>query len=291
MLTIYTPTYNRSKYLYRLYDSLCNQTDLRFLWLVIDDGSTDDTKEMISKWMNENRIQIQYYYKRNGGVHTARDFAYATIENGLVWGVDSDDWLKKDAVSNVLNLWEKQGSERYLGIFAPVCDVDNRNHFMNYPPLEAVSFQDLFYKYKGKGDQTIIIRADVVRKLKPFPVYDGEKLVSESFKWIQLPDKPFLILKNFTTFIEYQDSGYSKNVRCGYFKNLNGYFDLYNIHVLCAKFFKERIEFCLKYFVAGFFLNHKRKILSSYRPWLAFFLYPAGLILYLILKVKWKKYR
>jgi hypothetical protein len=122
-----------------------------------------------------------------------------------------------------------------------------------------------------------------------FPVYPNEKLVSESYKWIQLPDRPFLIINDFTTNIEYQESGYTSNVRKNWFKNLNGYCDLYDIHVKCAKYFKIRIEYCLKYIIASSFLKRKNCIHDSSCPFLVAILYPLGLLAYYICKRKWGK--
>lgn len=289
LLTIYTPTYNRKHLLGRLYSSLCRQTNSEFEWLVVDDGSTDGSRELIASWIAEEKITIRYVYKENGGVHTARDLAYEIVETELVWGVDSDDWLDDYAVENVLNLWKTKGNDCYCGIFAPYNFVNYTA--VGYPPVESVSFQDLFYKYHFHGDQAIILVTKIIKNTSKYPVFDDEKLVSEGYKWFQLPDRPFLILKQFTTYVEYQTDGYTKNARYGYFKNLKGYFELHKVHVKYAKFLKNQIIFCVKYLITGFFLKKKKIVRESPRPFMTALLYPVSFLAYVALKFKWKKYR
>lgn len=288
LITIYTPTYNRKNLLPRLYDSLCNQTCKNFIWLVVDDGSSDGTGALINLWKQSSPFQIEYVYKENGGVHTAREIAFEIAKTELLWGVDSDDWLINDAVEKVQTLWNKKKGT-YLGIFALDRNVNKLNQTKFPLGLKESSYQDLFCKYKVYGDIAIIIRTDVIKKTNKFPVYSNEKLVSESYKWFQLPDEPFLILNDFTTNIEYQDSGYSSNVRKNWFKNLNGYCDLYNNNVKHAKYLKKRVEYCIKYIIACSFLKKGNPVYGSSRPILTAILYPLGLLAYYICKRMWVK--
>ena len=97
-LTVFTPTYNRAHTLKRLYESLCTQTCDDFEWLVIDDGSTDFTKELIDGFIRQNRLPIRYIYKENGGLHTGYNTAYDNITTELNVCIDSDDFMPEDAV-------------------------------------------------------------------------------------------------------------------------------------------------------------------------------------------------
>jgi len=101
MITILTPTYNRKHTLRRAYDSLINQTNKDFEWLVIDDGSKDDTKELIDEFISENKITIKYFFKENGGKHTALNFGTNKAKGELVLILDSDDYLSNDAIELV----------------------------------------------------------------------------------------------------------------------------------------------------------------------------------------------
>ena len=84
IVTVVTCTYNRSKLIGSLYDSLLKQTDKNFKWLVIDDGSSDDTCQLIDKFIDENQIEIDYIYKTNGGKHTALNYAFENIDTELL---------------------------------------------------------------------------------------------------------------------------------------------------------------------------------------------------------------
>ena len=99
LLTVFTPTYNRAHTLHRTYESLCNQDCKDFIWLIIDDGSTDHTDDLVkSLQQKDNGFEIQYIYKENGGMHTAHNTAYENIYTELNVCIDSDDKMAPGAV-------------------------------------------------------------------------------------------------------------------------------------------------------------------------------------------------
>ena len=106
-LTVFTPTYNRAYLLPKLYRSLCDQTNKDFIWLIIDDGSIDNTEEIISQWIFEDKIDIKYHYKDNGGMHTGHNLAYKVIETELNVCIDSDDFMPDNAVELILTTCTK----------------------------------------------------------------------------------------------------------------------------------------------------------------------------------------
>lgn len=107
-LTIFTPAYNRAYTITRTYESLLKQQCKDFIWMIIDDGSTDNTKELVEKWKNkENGFEICYIYKENGGMHTAHNVAYENIDTELNVCIDSDDCLAENAVQKILEKWKK----------------------------------------------------------------------------------------------------------------------------------------------------------------------------------------
>ena len=105
-ITIFTPAYNRAHLLQRLYDSLLIQTYKNFEWLIVDDGSTDNTKQIVDKFIEENKLQIKYIYKDNGGKHTAINTGVQQAKFDLFLIVDSDDFLPEDAVSLTFKAWQ-----------------------------------------------------------------------------------------------------------------------------------------------------------------------------------------
>jgi len=102
-LTVFTPTYNRAYCLGQLYDSLVRQTNKDFVWLIVDDGSSDTTKEVVASWQKEDKIEIQYVYQENQGMHGAHNTAYKTIVTELNVCIDSDDYMPDDAIAKLLN--------------------------------------------------------------------------------------------------------------------------------------------------------------------------------------------
>ena len=118
-LTIFTPAYNRAHTLIRTYDSLCAQDCKDFIWLIIDDGSIDNTASLVKSWSSkENGFKIQYIYKENGGMHTAHNTAYENIHTELNVCIDSDDRLALGAVKKIKNTWEKVKDKGYAGLIA-----------------------------------------------------------------------------------------------------------------------------------------------------------------------------
>lgn len=124
-LTIFTPTYNRAHTLPRTYESLLAQDCKDFVWLVIDDGSQDNTAELIHGWQaQENGFEIQYIYKENGGMHTAHNTAYEHITTELNTCIDSDDKLAPGAVKKILKKWDQVRGGGYAGIIGLDADFD-----------------------------------------------------------------------------------------------------------------------------------------------------------------------
>ena len=104
-ITIFTPSYNRAALLTRCYESLKKQTCKNFIWMVIDDGSTDHTVELVAEWQGKQcGFPIQYYYKENGGLHTAYNEAISHIDTPLCVCIDSDDFMPEDAVEQAVQV-------------------------------------------------------------------------------------------------------------------------------------------------------------------------------------------
>ena len=118
MLTVFTPAYNRAYTIHKCYESLKRQTCKDFEWLIIDDGSTDNTKELVDKWMKEkNDFKIRYIYQKNQGMHGAHNTAYENINTELNVCIDSDDYMPDNAVEKIKEAWEKvRGNKKISGL-------------------------------------------------------------------------------------------------------------------------------------------------------------------------------
>ena len=185
-LTIFTPAYNRAHTLPRTYESLLRQECKEFVWLIVDDGSIDDTAQLVRKWMSQdNGFEIQYIYKENGGMHTAHNTAYQNIKTELNVCIDSDDMLASGAVKHILDIWEeKKDSDKYAGIIGLDADMQSGKIIgTKFPKKMKETTLHGFYENGGKGDKKLVYRTDIMKELPEYPVFDGEKYVSLGWKY------------------------------------------------------------------------------------------------------------
>lgn len=241
-LTIFTPAYNRAHTIGRTYESLCRQTCKDFEWLIIDDGSTDGTRQWVESlgdkaitngkmfdWMgrplngeDENNFVIDlpmfrltYIYKPNGGLYTGYNVAYATIQTELCVCIDSDDFMPDDAVDKIISLWRKHypegemsklsvlTSKEYCGI------VGNDYNVFDKQPIGGTfvtGVTDAFYcDIKRGGDTKEILRTDLMRQVAPQIGFYGEKDFNPFFMISQVVDKyPILVENSNLCWVEYQ---------------------------------------------------------------------------------------
>ena len=184
-LTVFTPAYNRAGTIKRTYQSLLNQDNKDFIWLVIDDGSVDNTGELVKGWMKEdNGFEIQYIYKQNGGMHTAHNTAYKNIHTELNVCIDSDDALAPGAVSSIYYKWQEVKDKGYAGIIGLDADMNTGKVIgTSFPEGMKETTLTGFYAAGGKGDKKLVYRTDVINKYPAYPVFEGEKYVALAYKY------------------------------------------------------------------------------------------------------------
>lgn len=166
-LTIFTPAYNRAHTIGRTYQSLCNQTCNDFEWLVVDDGSSDNTRQLVEGWTKENKIPIRYIYQQNQGMHGAHNTAYANITTELNTCIDSDDYMPKDAVEKIVNFWKSLTSEdkkKYAGIVGLDVREDGNVIGHEFPKGLHHTTTMEFHANGIDGDKKIVYRTDVIKK-------------------------------------------------------------------------------------------------------------------------------
>ncbi|HFI0525474.1 TPA: glycosyltransferase family A protein [Streptococcus suis] len=211
MLYIVTPTYNRAKELCILYKTLKSQTCLDFKWLVVDDGSTDETPLLIAKFQEDSCVAIVYLKKDNGGKHTAYNLALdymSKIDCHIV--VDSDDWLAIDAVEKILQDLEKT-SNKEIGIVYPRYGRDSSPQWLS-DNVKYVSIPDIKLKYGLSIETAIVIKNLFIGQLR-LPSFEGEKFLSEEIFYIRLSEfGKFLPLNRRIYFFEYLEHGLTNNL-------------------------------------------------------------------------------
>lgn len=227
MVTIFTPTYNRGYIIHQLYESLCAQTSHDFEWLIIDDGSTDDTKKKIETFIREQKIPIQYIYQTNGGKHRAINNGVQQAKGKLFFIVDSDDFLAPDAIENIISQWERIADKNaYAGLcFRRINISTNKIIGKDFISFEFDSTSiELSYIYKIKGDKAEIFRTAIL-KLFPFPEINGENFVPEALIWNRIAHTGLKLrcINKGIYYCEYLSDGLSKNFSTNLKKNHKGF--------------------------------------------------------------------
>lgn len=282
LLTVFTPAYNRAHLLPRLYESLLRQTCQEFTWLIIDDGSIDNTKDLVDTWISEGRIHIRYFYKENGGMHTAHNAAYERIDTELNTCIDSDDWLTDSAVEKIINFWRMHGSDRYSGIVALDATETSGVIGSELPCYRKDIRLTEFYATGGSGDKKLVYRTEVMKKYPPYPVFPGEKYVSLGFKYI-LADQDYslLILNEVVCIVEYQPDGSSLNMIHQYRRNPKGFAFIRKIDMVFGYNLKSKIKAAIHYVAKSILLRDRYFLRDSPRKILTLAAIPAGILLYI----------
>lgn len=234
-LTVFTPAYNRGELLERCYQSLVRQSDKGFIWLVIDDGSTDDTAERVGKWQKrDNGFEIRYHYKENGGLHTAYNEAIARIDTELCVCIDSDDYMPDDAVERILAFWHKNGSDQYAGIVGLDFYPDGSIVGDPLPDQKTVNLIDLLTgKYHIKNrDRTNVVRTELYKRFAPMKVFPGEKCFNPHYMHLQISrEYDFLVLNENLRFVDYQPDGMSNSMLKQYRNSPNSFAEIRKLYL------------------------------------------------------------
>lgn len=211
IFTVLTPTFNRAHTLPAVYESLCAQTLGDFEWLIVDDGSTDDTATLVRRWMAEGRITIRYYWQENGGKHVAFNHGIRVARGELLLTLDSDDTVLHDALARLKAHWLAiPHRERFSGVTGLSVDPKGRviGSTLDQPVLDA-SPLDLMAQNNYEGDKWGFQRTDLLR-VCPYPEIPGEPFIPEGFVWNRIADQ-FLIrfVNEPLRVVEYRTDGLS----------------------------------------------------------------------------------
>lgn len=284
-LTVFTPAYNRAHTIGRTYESLCRQTCKDFEWLVVDDGSSDNTRELVEGWMKENKIPIRYIYQQNQGMHGAHNTAYANITTELNTCIDSDDFMPDDAVENIVSFWKEKGADKYAGIIG-LDQVESGEIIGTEFPVDMVetTLQD-FYLNGGKGDKKLVYRTDVITKYPPYPLFEGERYVGLAYKYMLIDqDYTLLTLNKPLVTVEYQADGSSYNMFKQYWRNPKGFAFYRKAEMVTTKSLKRKLMVCIHYVSSSIISKNWKFIQESPEKLLTILAIPAGILLYYKIK-------
>lgn len=233
-ITIFTPAYNRANLLPRLYSSLKELPNNNFEWIIVDDGSTDETKEVISSYIDDSKFPIYYFYQKNQGKHIAINNGLEKAKGELFFIVDSDDFLP----SNSLDIVEENYS--FIKDKSDIVSLVGRIYFENrenfkfpFENLTETSFE--VSKNYSLGDVAEVYKTTVLKKYK-FPKFEGEKFCTEALVWNRISKKYKQYYFNEIIYNrEYQDGGLTSNYWKLLLNNPNG----------SLLYFKELLHFSL----------------------------------------------
>lgn len=262
-LTVFTPTYNRAYILPQLYESLKNQRCKDFAWLIVDDGSSDTTKEIVEGWISESLVDITYVYQENGGKMRAHNKGVSMCTTPLFFCVDSDDSVYPNTIERIVQEYQTlvhhADYEHLIGMIAKRYMKGRHNY--DAPQRETITLAGL-YEAGYKGETAIVFRTDVIRKF-PFPEIMGEKFVPENYSYRLIDQKYNYLLYNESWVIcEYQADGYCMNWTKNYHENPKGWALYYSqTYDLCAKTIKEKVKTMSMY--VCFCLIAKRSLLKT----------------------------
>lgn len=291
-ITIITPTYNRADLLPRLYESLLKQGGRDFEWLVIDDGSSDGTEELIRRYISEKAITIKYEKQMNAGKHTALNRGIGKIESELTFIVDSDDYLTPDAVEVILSYHGKyRNTPDLCGYSFLRCHQDGRVNTAYFPEDEKIDTY-LSVRINGNigGDKAEVFYTDILKRY-PFPVFDGEKYMPEDVVWMQMSGPYKMLHVNKSIYIcDYLEGGLTTTGRRMKIYSPNGM-------MLRSKIYLDNPDTCMKvkvkmmllYNIYGRFAKcPAAKLAAEVKPrWLWALCYLPSSVMYILWKRKY----
>lgn len=290
-ISILTPTYNREKQLSACYASLCEQTDFDFEWIIIDDGSTDNTETVVQSFQTDI-FPIIYRKKPNGGKHTALNAAHELIHGKYVLILDSDDTLTQDAVAAVKAEWKAWEQRKEVGVLVflrgtskgdPLCVVRDWQ-----TPVDIMRYRRICIH---SNDCCEVIRRGLFKKY-PFPVFPGERFLAEGALWGRVSHDCKCVYINRVIYIcEYLEGGLTKSGRAMRIRNPLGGMYHANVYMVKKNSLLIRIKNGLLYTCYGFFAGKTPREMakncqSKLLMWLCL---PFGYGLHLVWKKKYMR--
>lgn len=280
-ITVFTPTFNRAYILPKCFDSLNRQTCKDFEWLIIDDGSTDETSELVKQWMNrKNGYPIRYIYKENGGLHTGYNTAIANMDTELSVCIDSDDAIPDDAIFSILSEWDKVKDSGVAGLIGLDYDVNGGLIGKLLPETEELNAASLLC-VPNMGDKKYVVRNDLLRSVAPMPVFLGEKNFNPHYLIIKLSSQyRFHPMNRCLCLVEYQPNGMTANIWRQYTNSPNSFSELRRaIMKVPGLSWKYRIRNVIHYCSSSILAKNKAYIRQSPKKILTVLCTPAGWLL------------
>lgn len=296
-ITIFTATYNRGYIIEKLYRSLQRQRHFNFDWLVIDDGSSDNTQSLFESWMKEkNEFSINYKKIENGGLIRALNLGVKLASGEYFCKVDSDDFLTDDYIEKV-NMWIQE-IHNNENVYA-VAGVRGTPDFKPMKGVEPSILDNIGYidatdlerpKYNLDSEMCEIYKLNILRQFT-FPVWKNEKFAPEQITFFEIALQGYKIRwhKDIICICEYRDDGLTKGANTLIKKNPNGYAMMYNHMLKYDKPFKFKFSAAAQHIALSIVGNNPKYILRSNKWWITLLALPLGLVLSLRRRVQFSR--
>jgi len=285
-ISVLTPTYNREKLLKNLYNSLVENSKygIEIEWLIMDDGSTDETKSLIESLKEEGKIYIKYFYQENQGKMKALNNLVEKSSGNLIIECDSDDYFTPNAFNLIKNEYENHKNIDIYALCFLKCSQNGQNMGNNFKKRYTTMF-DLYFKEGEDGEKCLVFNSEVRKKYK-YELEKNEKFVTEARMYHKMDLKYNILCVNEPIMIcEYQNDGYSKNILKQFKENPYGYYEYFKeifLHDMRKVSIKKRL-YVIKHYILFSYLTRNRKNLRNVKGIFNKFLY---LILYIPGNVK-----
>lgn len=292
IVTVLTPTFNRAHTLSKCYMSLNNQTNKNFEWIIVDDGSEDNTHQLVKTWIEESSIPIKYYYKHNGGKHTAVNHGISYADSDYILILDSDDILLDKAIETVIYYWNKYSSNKDIASVVFLKSYNNNGIVGDLFPYEEFISNpfECRQKYGVKGDKAETFKTSILKDYK-YPEIPGEKFIGEGLVWNRIGKKYNSVYINKVIYMcEYLNDGLTSAGRLLRINNPLGGMLIHNEGQVRPASVKSRIKNAIMYTTYGFFAKKKfNNILAeSMSKYKTFLLLPISYCVYRYWRNKYK---
>lgn len=298
-LTVFTPAYNRADLLPRGYEALLRQTSHDFCWIIIDDGSTDNTRELVRSWFDPatmkkdgehiigvskdaSWLHMHYCYKENGGLHTGYNKAIELMETEICVCIDSDDYMPDDAVGIIVNYWALHARENIAGFIGKDYLENGTQMGDDFPEDALMHLIELKQCPKWNKDNKTVMRVDLLKQVAPQPSFPGEKNFNPYYLMLKI-DKiyPFRLINKNLCFVDYQPNGMAANIINQFFTSPNSFIELRRLYVtLNYTQFKWKFKQYIHLVAESFIAKKNVFALKETNFTLLILAYPLGILLY-----------
>lgn len=257
LITVFTPTYNRAHILHRCYESLCAQTSYDFKWLIVDDGSTDGTGELVKDWIaQEKRFSIEYRYKENGGLHTAYNLALELVDTELFVCMESDDIFTSDAMAIIERVWTEIRDSGCVGFISLCKDMDGNVIGPLYPEdVKTTLYRE--HRRIAPGDKQYVFRTAALKQVFPMRVFPGERFFDPKYRFFALDSiGPLAVTNEIFDITDYQPDGLTHTMMRQYYNSPNSFAEYRKLYMQlpdrkAAYIMKQNIHYVASCCLAG----------------------------------------